>query len=93
MNAFLEHPHAHQLTYLQHAHRASSLAWRLAKASAALLIHAVCPMWFQTTGTDTIRELHDEIEPRSPPPSPSSPSTAMPIFTPLTHRVPPLATE
>ena len=75
---FNEHPHAQNLTYLQHAIRALSLSAKMGKGCLALLIHAVFPMWFQSTGTRTIRELYDEITPTSPPPSPS----AIPVTSP-----------
>lgn len=97
LQRFLEHPSAHQMTYTEHLRRALYLSYRMGKASMAMLIHAVFPMVFQTTGSDAIRELHEEISPRSPPPSPSSPSSpsAIPIVSSLhelSHRVPSLTT-
>lgn len=75
---FTEHPHAQNLTYFQHAVRALSLSAKMGKGCVALLIHALFPMLFQSTGTRTIHELYDEITPTSPPPSPS----AIPVTTP-----------
>lgn len=84
----LAHPESQNMTYFQHLCRAWGLGFRMGTGCCALLIHGLVPKWFQTKGSETIRQLYDEISPSSPPPSPSS---HIPIHTtPLTHRVPSL---
>jgi Family of unknown function (DUF6356) len=58
---FTKHPNEHQMTYLQHLLRAWGLAYHMGKGSIALLIHGICPEWFTTTGTDTIRSIHQSL--------------------------------
>lgn len=72
---FTEHPHSQGMTYIQHALRAFSLSAKMGKGCLALLIHAIFPFLCQSTGTNVIHELYDDITPSSPPPSPSSPSS------------------
>ena len=86
LQRFAEHPQAQQLSYIEHACQSLYLSYKMGKASLALLIHAIFPMYYSTTGSDTIRELHDAITPLSPPPSPSSPSS-IPVMPLLTFRV------
>lgn len=91
---FTEHPHSQGMTYVQHAWRALSLSSKMGKGCVALLLHAIFPFLFQSTGTNMIRELYDDLTPSSPPPSPlSSPSSpsSIPIVG-LVKRVPPLET-
>lgn len=59
---FTKHPNEHQMTYLQHLLRAWRLGYKMGKGSLALFIHGICPEWFETTGTDTIRSLYQSIE-------------------------------
>jgi hypothetical protein len=58
---FRQHPTEQGTTYGQHFLRASVMACQMAKGSTVLFIHAVFPFWFQSTGSDTINELHTEI--------------------------------
>jgi hypothetical protein len=58
---FRQHPTEQGTTYGQHFLRASTMACQMAKGSTVLFIHAVFPFWFQSTGSDTINELHTEI--------------------------------
>lgn len=65
-NWFTKHPHEHKMTYLQHLFRAWGFAYLMGKGCIALVIHGICPEWFETTGTDTIRSIYHLIEPKEP---------------------------
>lgn len=80
---FTQHPQEQQMTYWEHLKRAWSLGFSMGKGCIALLIHGICPQWFQTTGTDTIKLLYYEIVPKSPPP----------IMLSGPPRIPPLETS
>jgi hypothetical protein len=58
---FRQHPTEQGTTYGGHFLRASVMACHMAKGSTALFIHAVFPFWFQSTGSDTVDQLHTEI--------------------------------
>ncbi len=58
---FRQHPTEQGTTYGQHFLRASTMACQMAKGSTVLFIHAVFPFWFQSTGSDTVNQLHTEI--------------------------------
>jgi len=59
---FNEHPKKNRLNYCTHMMRSLSMSVRMAKGSIALLIHSVCPFWFETKGSQIIEELDEEIQ-------------------------------
>ena len=51
-----------RLTYLQHFKRATSIGLRLMFAGFCCLFHAVFPCMFCQIGSDTIKQLKQEID-------------------------------
>lgn len=82
---FIQHPHDQQMTYWTHMKRAWSLAFTMGKGCLALFVHGVCPEWFKSFGSDTIKSLYYEVVPKSPPP--------IVLNAPTLHRIPPLETS
>lgn len=58
---FTAHPAEHGMTYGGHARRALWMSGKMGWGAVALVIHAVFPFWFKTTGSRTVRELAQEI--------------------------------
>jgi hypothetical protein len=46
------------LSYGQHCRLALACAIKLVLAAMALGIHAVCPFWFERTGSSIVRDVH-----------------------------------
>ena len=61
---FNEHPASVDESYGQHMATASYFGVRMLGAGLACLVHAVFPFLFVTTGSDTIRGLHDRMSAR-----------------------------
>lgn len=59
---FREHPAAVGEGYLQHFARAAGFGLCMIGAGLACIVHAVFPFWFQHTGSDSIRKLHQVLE-------------------------------
>lgn len=59
---FVRHPEENNMTYIQHLFRAWSISFKLSIALFALLIHGLIPSLFETTGTDCIKSLYEEIK-------------------------------
>ena len=59
---FTEHPASVGETYFEHQRRAFRVARRLLVASAAAVVHALVPALFTTQASDTVAEIHDEIQ-------------------------------
>ena len=59
---FTEHPASVGETYFEHQRRALRVARRLLVASAAAAVHALVPALFTTRASDTVAEIHDEIQ-------------------------------
>lgn len=59
--SFLEHPASVGETYTQHLHSAWGFAARMIVGGAACFIHGALPFLFVTTGSGTIRQLHDRM--------------------------------
>ena len=66
MKLFTQHPHERGMTYLGHLKHALNLGWMLGKGCLGIGIHAFCPFWFQTTATDTCKELETCLKSSSP---------------------------
>ena len=60
--AFVEHPAAAGEKYGQHCRRALRVSATLAFASMAALVHALVPAWCTPRASDTVFELHDDLQ-------------------------------
>jgi len=56
-----DHPASVGETYLEHMGHATSFGTSLILAGIACLIHGLIPGWFISTGSNTIRRLHDRM--------------------------------
>ena len=61
MNRFTEHLDDVGETYVEHLSHASGFGVAMLVGGVACLLHAVLPFAFETTGSDTIRRLHDRM--------------------------------
>lgn len=80
--AFTDHPAAVGESYVEHFGVAMGFARCLGRASAAALVHAVVPSLCQTTASDCILELADDIRSRRPDladPAPVSVASSAPL--------------
>lgn len=59
-----DHPKKVNETYFQHFICASRMSKEMAKISAIMLIHAICPFLYETTASDKLKELNDKIQKR-----------------------------
>jgi hypothetical protein len=58
---FTEHPETVGETYLQHQRHAFSFGATLVAAGIACLLHGLMPTLFCTTGSRTVKRLHDRM--------------------------------
>ena len=58
---FTEHPAAVGETYFEHMGMAFSFAFRMLGGGLACLLHGIFPFLFVTTGSQTIKRLHDRM--------------------------------
>jgi len=61
MNLFNEHPATVGETYLEHLESAVGFGGRMILAGFACLLHGIFPFLFVTTGSRTIRHLHETM--------------------------------
>ncbi|MCH9672858.1 MAG: hypothetical protein K0U93_15585 [Gammaproteobacteria bacterium] len=61
MRLFTDHPATVGETYGQHMKHASQFGWAMFVASLACFVHAIFPWLCLTTGSDTVRRLHDRM--------------------------------
>jgi hypothetical protein len=61
LDAFTKHPASVNETYLEHLGTASYFAFRMVGAGCACLLHGLFPFLFVTTGSSTIRHLHERM--------------------------------
>ena len=59
--SFTEHPHAVGETYAEHFGVASGFGGAMLVGGLACMVHAVLPFLCTTTGSRTIRRLHDRM--------------------------------
>ena len=59
--AFTAHPASVDESYVEHLGTASFFGLRLIGAGIACLLHGLLPFLFVTTGSSTIRELHERM--------------------------------
>ncbi|HEY1710210.1 MAG TPA: DUF6356 family protein [Rhizomicrobium sp.] len=58
---FLDHPRSVGESYLQHLSTALSFGGRMIAAGIACCLHGFFPFLFFTTGSSTVRHLHDAM--------------------------------
>lgn len=58
---FLEHPESVGESYVEHMGVAGRFGWRLTRGGLACMVHGLLPFLFKTSGSDTVRELHDQL--------------------------------
>ncbi|MBV9992017.1 MAG: hypothetical protein JOZ72_12085 [Alphaproteobacteria bacterium] len=61
MSIFTDHPESVGETYGEHFLVASSFGGRMIVAGIACMLHGVFPFLFVTTGSKTVRHLHDSM--------------------------------
>jgi hypothetical protein len=61
LNLFRDHPNSVGETYLQHMETALSFGGRMIAAGIACSLHGLFPFLFVTTGSTTVRHLHDRM--------------------------------
>ena len=59
---FFNHPRENKLSYMQHFVVSSTLSISFFIGSVKALIHAFIPYLFETSSTDTLRELQDFVD-------------------------------
>jgi uncharacterized protein DUF6356 len=57
--SFTEHPASVGETYGEHFRSACKFGARMISGGVACFVHAVCPFVFVTTGSSTVRHLHE----------------------------------
>ena len=58
---FLDHPESVGESYVQHLGVAGRFGWRLTRGGLACMVHGLLPFVFKTSGSDTVRELNDQL--------------------------------
>lgn len=58
---FTEHPASVDESWAEHCAMSWSFGLRMLGASLACFLHGLFPFLFTTTGSDTIRKLHDRM--------------------------------
>ena len=61
IDAFTTHPASVNESYAEHLGSAWSFAFQLMGAGLACFLHGLFPFLFGTTGSSTIRELHERM--------------------------------
>lgn len=58
---FSEHPESVGESYVEHLGQASGFGLRMIGGGIACLLHGLLPFWFEKTGSNQIRLLHDRM--------------------------------
>ena len=58
---FTQHPHSINETYPEHLRYASMMGLRLVFAGMACIIHSIFPFWFEKTGSNAVKAIHEEM--------------------------------
>lgn len=58
---FILHPKSVGETYLEHMGSAATFGSRMMVAGCACMLHGIFPFLFVTTGSQTVRHLHDRM--------------------------------
>jgi hypothetical protein len=61
LRSFSEHPHSVGETYFEHLESASFFGSRMIIAGCACLMHGLFPFLFVTTGSSTVKHLHERM--------------------------------
>ena len=61
MNPFTSHPAAVGESYTEHLATATGFGGRMILAGIACMLHGIFPFLFVTTGSRTVRHLHDTM--------------------------------
>lgn len=61
MSLFTDHPESVGETYFEHFESARYFGTRMILAGFACLLHGIFPFLFVTTGSKTVRHLHDRM--------------------------------
>src|SRR5215212_5844648 len=61
IDAFTKHPATVNESYAEHLATAWSFAFQMIGGGCACLLHGLLPFLFTTTGSSTIRELHERM--------------------------------
>lgn len=61
LEAFTQHPASVNETYFEHLGSAWTFGFRMIGAGIACWLHGLFPFLFCTTGSSTIRELHERM--------------------------------
>lgn len=69
---FLDHPKSIGESYFEHQRHAFRFAGSLFSGALACFIHGVVPAFFLTTGSETVRDLHQRMSKRRPGQMPSA---------------------
>ncbi len=64
LQSFTAHPASVNESYFQHLCFAARFSIRLFAAAFAALVHAIVPAWFETTASDLIKAMHDDLSSR-----------------------------
>jgi uncharacterized protein DUF6356 len=59
--SFSEHPRSVGETYFEHLQSASFFGSRMIVAGAACMLHGIFPFLFVTTGSKTVKHLHERM--------------------------------
>ena len=59
---FNKHPNSQNMTYLQHFKRSFRFSMKMCIGFVCLLIHSVFPFLFESTGSNIINELYNEVK-------------------------------
>lgn len=58
---FFKHPRERNMTYCEHFAHAMKYSIKLFYGSITLCVHAFIPYFFETTGSDIVRNVNNEI--------------------------------
>lgn len=61
MKLFTAHPQTVGETYARHFRVATSFGVPMVLSGFACILHGIFPFWFERTGSDTVRRLHDRM--------------------------------
>ena len=61
LKAFTDHPASVGETYAEHFGVATRFGWRLTRGGIGCMVHGLLPFAFKTSGSDTVKELHDQL--------------------------------
>lgn len=63
---FLSHPRSVGESYGEHAAIACSFGWAMVWGGLACMVHALFPMLFSRTASDTVKRLYAQMKARQP---------------------------